>query len=206
MNTVSTTETIPKPRRWLWPVVAVLALIAGCSGGNAVDAEESPSAATTAEATATTPEEAPSPAPVVLTREQAADRYMEIITPTNDALNNLDALLLRFDEGDYTSETTLMGQVREAALAVEAARPEDQAQLVELQSTAIEGLDPTVWHNAMADLLRQNSALDLWIHALTEAQIGQDLFDAADDFVIEDTGAADVVRAYLGLPPRPVEG
>ena len=185
-------------------VVAVLAvaLLAGC-GGTEEAADTAPTSPSTPTETAAPVEPTPTPTAVVLTREQAADLYIEIVTPSNDASETLDAVQLRFEEGDYTNESTILEEIRTAALALEAVRTEEQARLVELQTTAIEGIDPTVWRDAVADLLRQFSGMDLWLHALTEVQTFDDYWDIGEDFPPpEDTGAADVVRAYLGLPTR----
>jgi hypothetical protein len=181
-------------------VLAAVALLAACGSDSGLGT--APTSTPTPTETVTPVEPTPTPTVVALTREQAADLYLEIVTPTNDALESLDAVLIRFEEGDYTSESALLEEIREAALAVEAVRPEEQARLVELQSTAIEGIDPVVWRDAMADLLRGFSGGELWYHALTEVQTWDAVYDAAEDFGTEDTGAADVVRAYLGLPTR----
>lgn len=182
-------------------VLAAVALLAACSGSEPDTTPTStPTPTETAAPAETTP---PAPTVVALTREQAADLYLEIITPTNDALESLDAVLLRFEEGDYTSERVVFEQIREAALAVEAVRV-GEARLTGLQSAAIEGIDPTVWRDAVADLLRQFSGLSFWLDALTEVQTLEGVYDAAD-YVAGVQDQIAVVRAYLGLPTRTVQ-
>jgi hypothetical protein len=180
-------------------VLAAVALLTACSGS---EVDTAPTSTPTPTETAAPVEPTPTPTAVALTREQAADLYIEIVTPGNDANETLDDVLLRFQESDFTSESAILEEIRTAALAIQVTRAEEQDRLVALQSTAIEGIDATVWHGAMADLLRLIQGRDLWVHALTEVQVYQDVWDAVDDFGTEDTGAADVVRAYLGLPTR----
>jgi hypothetical protein len=181
-------------------VLAAVALLTACGSDSGLGT--APTSTPTPTETVTPVEPTPTPTAVALTREQAADLYLEIVTPSNDANEALVAVGVRFEEGDYTSESAILRQIREAALALEALGVTERERLTELQSTAIEGIDPAVWRDAMADLLRQFSGSDLWVHALTEVQTFQDYWDANEDFGTADTGAADVVRAYLGLPTR----
>lgn len=186
-------------RRWT-AALALTVLITGCGGTS-----ESPSAPAAIEQTAQATEQtapatgqqtapaiertalaAPTPTPIVLAPADAGKRYLEIVSPYNEAL---EALENAANAGrSWTEVRTLAAEVARA------------------NATQAEDLRATAWPEQarppMAALLAEIDVAqrhwDRAAKATTAEELGRAIQDAAAHSGAEQAGE---VRAALGLPP-----
>lgn len=163
-------------RRWI-AILALALLTMGCS-----EARDRPPASA-GQQTAT---EAPSPTPAALSLAQAKTRYLEIVTPYNTALEELEKAI---NAGKpWTTVRTLAGKVATA------------------NAEHAQALRATVWPDEvrapMAALLAETDAAQRYWQLAAQAKTAQEL-NSAIRSAAQHSGSkqATEVRSKLGLPP-----
>lgn len=171
-------------------VLAAAVALAGCASdpADAGAAATPPSTATTdATPSEATTQATPSPAkstPTAMPMDEAAEHYLEIVRPYNEALEKLEQAV---NGGESLETQTALAEDTAAAL---------ENEIDQLQSTAW----PTEIRSSVDDLAEvSEEALEHWRQA-ADAQTQDDLISAvlaAAEF--DGTDAATAIREYLGL-------
>lgn len=184
--------------------VAVL-LLAGCGGSKdgttGTPPASTPTAAPVAASTTPTvpPTVAPKPAtPAVLTRAQAAKRYLEIVKPYNDAAGTarckaLDEFEVEGGEWPPADHRDWPGEEKVGKACFKTYLATTTKEIQDLQAT----LWPVDAKDDMADLISLDQAyLHCWRAASKVSA------SATYQCLPQDDGSADRVRARFGLPGR----
>jgi hypothetical protein len=193
-------------------MIAVVLLLAGCGGSNQAGSN-APGSPTSAPATSVTPSTAasssasPKPAtPAVLTREQAAKRYLQLVAASNTV----------FDEPKCEAAEEYMinggtwppdGHSEYGEHAFKVLR-ECHKRLLPLFAATIKAFQTTPWPvDARADieaLISLDQAFLYCEQKASKATSDSAMYKALECFP-EDDGSADRVRARFGLPGRDEE-
>jgi hypothetical protein len=185
--------------------VAVVLLLAGCAGSNDTKAHEATdSPAPTSAPTTTSAKPMSSPAtPVVLTRAEAATKYLELIKASNAV----------FAEPKCTAaeEFLVEGGTWPPSGHSEYGEHADQVlrgchkRLVPLYEMSLKAFQTIHWpadaRADMADLILQDQAFLYCLKKTSKATGSTAMYKALQCFP-EDDGSADRVRARFGLPGR----
>jgi predicted small lipoprotein YifL len=186
-------------RKIIIAAVAVVAL-AGC-GGKPVAVQ--PAATATATVTAS-PSPTVSRTPATLTREQAAQRYLQVVKPYNDATD--DAKCRAIDDfyvlsggswppNDHHDWDEQPEKVARACFK----------RLTSIMDKEIKDLQTTAWPtDALGDIADLISLNQAYLHCFKQggkAITSQAVYDTYD-CIPKDDDSADRVRARVGLPGR----
>ena len=164
------------------PLLALL--LAGCGGGGEVVAVQ------TAAAPASTA--AASPTPTVLTKAEAAQRYLQIVGPYNTAVAKLNAIGKQYGHAPTTAKVPASYR-KQAAVVVTTGR------------AFISGLMSTPWPadvKGTAVEVADEFAPDVSLYLeLSKASTWGDAETAFATIPNRGNGAAQKIRVQLGLPP-----
>jgi hypothetical protein len=187
----------------------VLVLVSGCGSNKPAGSSTPPEPTTAASATPTTTPAATlsaAPKPVtstVLTREQAATRYLAIIKASNAVFDEPKCAAAEdffVNGGSWPPD----GHSEYGERADKVLR-ECHKRLVPLFQASIKALQTTLWpvdaRADVADLILQNQAFLYCLGKSSKATSSDAMYRALECFP-EDDGSADRVRARFGLPIR----
>lgn len=190
-------------RRAIALAVTAILILAGCAGKDATK-ETASSEAPTASTPTPTPAAASTPGkPATLTREQAAQRYLAIVKPSNAVLDEPKCKQIGdfySDGGSWPPADQPSWDERPHKVMAECYKrllPIYEKELKEFQTTAW----PADAAADMADLISLAQAHLHCVKQIARAASGDAMSKAIECFAPDD-GSADRVRARFGLPIR----
>lgn len=180
--------------------LASIALLAGCGGGDPAASTPDTPALSSTPTVSVTPSRPPTPK--VLTREQAAKRYLEIVKPFNDQLADskcqaADDYIVNGGSWPPDGHPDWERAEKVAQGCFKKLVPLLERQIRDLQSTRW----PTDAKSDVADLVSLSQGILHCDRQGAKADTTQEM-DAVYACFPEDDGSADRVRARFGLPTR----